>query len=108
MESKIKQNVMRRVHTIHTVRPYTSGIALAVVLLGISLYAIGRFVFVAQIFRNMPAVGDVSAVLRFFLSAFLHTELLVQVLTLVVCTAALWMLRDIIRLMAGNQRMQLS
>lgn len=100
MESKIKQNVMRRVRTIHAVRPLTGGTAVAVVLLGVSLYAIGRMVFVAQVFRNMPAVGDVSAVLRFFLSAFLHTDFVVQVLTLLVTAAALWMVRDIARVLS--------
>jgi len=97
MESRIKRNVMKRVHMIHAVRPLTSVTALSVALLGVSLYAIGRTVFVAQIFRNMPAVQDVPAVLRFFFSAFLHTEFLVQALTLVVLASALWMVRDALR-----------
>lgn len=95
MESKIKQNVMRRVHTIHAIRPYTSGAALAFVLLGVSLYAIGRFVFVAQVFRNMPAIEDVGAVMRFFVGAFAHTDFVVQALTLLTIASVLWMVRDI-------------
>jgi hypothetical protein len=95
MESQIKQNVMRRVRTIHRVRPFTSGTALAFALLGVSLYAIGRFVFVAQVFRNMPAIEDVGAVVRFFVGAFAHTDLVVQVLTLLTVTAAVRMVRDI-------------
>ena len=102
MESQIKQNVMRRVHTIRTLRPFTSGIALAFVLLGVSLFTIGRFVFVAQVFRNMPAIEDVGAVIRFFVGAFAHTDLIVQVLTLFTVASILWMLRDIGRYSFGR------
>lgn len=100
MESQIKQNVMRRVHTIHAARPFTGGTALAVALLVVSLYAIGRMVFVAQVFRNMPAIEDVSAVFQFFLSAFLHTDFIVQVLSVLVFMSALWMVRDAFRSLA--------
>lgn len=89
---------MRRVHTIHAVRPLMSGVALAVVVFGVSLYALGRFVFVAQVFRNMPAVQDVGALLRFFAEAFITTEVAVQLVTVAIMFSLLWMLRDIMRL----------
>ena len=102
MESQIKQNVMRRVRTIHVVRPFTSGTAVAFALLGVSLYAIGRFVFVAQVFRNMPAIEDVGAVTRFLVDAFARTDFVVQLLTLLTVVATLWMLRDIGRYSFGR------
>lgn len=90
---------MRRVRTIHAVRPFTGGTALAAVFLVLSLYAIGRAVFVAQVFRNMPAVEDVFAVSRFFLSAFLNTDFVVQALTIFVAASALWMVRDALKVL---------
>ena len=105
MESKIKKNVMRRVHTIRTVRPITSGVVLASVFFIVSLYAIGKVVFVAQVYRNMPAVQDIGAVLMFMVNAFLHTEFLVQALSLTVLLTAAWMLRDIGRVIAGEGRL---
>lgn len=104
MESRIKQNVMRRVHTIHAVRPFTSGTAVAFALLGVSLYAIGRVVFVAQVFRNMPSGGDVAAIFQFFLAAFMNTSFVVQVLSVLVVMSALWMVRDISRMTVLTRR----
>jgi len=102
MERSIKNNVMRRVRTIHAVRPFTSGTAVAAVFFVLSLYAIGRFVFVAQVFRNMPALEDVSGVLQFMATAFVNTDLIVQVLTILVALSALWVVRDIGKYSVGR------
>ncbi|HWH07194.1 MAG TPA: hypothetical protein VNU47_01560 [Candidatus Paceibacterota bacterium] len=96
---------MRRVHTIHAVRPFVSGAALAFVALGISLYTLGRLVFVAQVFRNMPALGDIGSLTRFFLDAFLTTEVVVQLITVAIVFSALWMVADLLKLMRLRARM---
>jgi len=103
MESTIKKNVMRRVRTMHTVRPLMSGSVLSLAVLGVSLYVIGKSVFVAQIFRNMPAIQDVPALARFFLEAFLHTEVLVQALTVAIVLSAVWMVIDATKLLGENR-----
>lgn len=100
MESKIKQNVMRRVHTVHTLRPLLSGGVLGTVVLAGSLFLIGRLVFVAQVFRNMPSLADATAVARFLLEAFVHTDFVVQALTLLVVLSLAWIARDIARVVA--------
>jgi len=97
MESNIKQNVMNRVRTIHTVRPFTSGTAVALFLIVLSLYAIGRFIFVAQVFRNMPSPADIGAFLNFFVVAFMHTDFIVQVLSVLVVASLIWVARDVVR-----------
>lgn len=101
--SNIRRIVMRRVHFIHAVRPFISNSAGAVALLGFSLYLLGREVFVAQIFRNMPT-GDFAALARFIESAFLSTTFVVQALTLIVGLAGLWLARECARLLAATPR----
>lgn len=97
MESQIKQNVMRRVRTVHTLRPFTSTTAIAGVAVLVSVYELGRLVFVAQVFRNMPAIQDVFALLQFFVSAYLNTDFAVQLFTLLTILGVAWMARDIAR-----------
>ena len=94
---------MRRVYFVHAVRPFVSNTAGAFVLLSLSLYLLGREVFVAQVFRNMPA-ADSAAILRFAEAAFLNTTFVVQVLTIVAAVAGLWLARECIRLVTPNQR----
>lgn len=96
-ESSIQRNVMRRVRTIHAVRPLTSTTALSTVFLLGALWGIGRQVWVAQVFQNMPSLADVGAVGRFAVAAFLHTEFIVQALTVLAVFAAVWLVRDGVR-----------
>jgi hypothetical protein len=94
--NNIRRNVMRRVRFAHAVRPFLSNAAGAVALFGVSLYFLGREVFVAQVFRNMPS--DFAAVLRFIEAAFLNTTFVVQVLTVLAALAGLWLVRECVRL----------
>ena len=94
--SNIHTNVMRRVRFVHAVRPFISNAAGAVALLGLSLYMLGREVFVAQVFRNMPS-ADPAAVLRFMEAAFLNTTFVVQAVTVLAAVAGLWLARECAR-----------
>ncbi|HYF28897.1 MAG TPA: hypothetical protein VEA36_00845 [Candidatus Paceibacterota bacterium] len=96
-ESAIHKNVMRRVRTIHAVRPLASTTALSAFLLLGGLWGIGTQVWVAQVYANMPSVADVGALARFAIAAFANTEFIVQALTLVVLAAAVWIVRDGVR-----------
>ncbi len=89
----IESVVMRRVRVIHYSRLLLSGSALALVIAALALYGIGREVWVAKVFENVP--GDFLGAIQFFLYAFGHTEFLVQALTLVTGAAVLWVLKDI-------------
>ncbi|HEV7121559.1 MAG TPA: hypothetical protein VGN56_01880 [Candidatus Paceibacterota bacterium] len=97
MASHIKQNVMRRVHTIHAVRPLFSGTAFAALLALGSLYLIGRKVWVARVFENMPNPVHVASVLRFFEAAFFNTNSIVQALCIVTAFSFVWLVRDAVR-----------
>lgn len=92
--STIRTTVMRRIHTIHALRMSASGVGASFLILAVSLYFIGREVWVAQVFQNMPQLGHVAAVARFFASAFASTDMIVQTLILLSGVALVWMLRE--------------
>jgi hypothetical protein len=92
----ISHIVMRRVRVIHAVRaffiPVSSGLAFM-----LALWGIGREVWVAKVFENMPAVADMPAVLSFFASAFLHTDFAVQILSILAAASVAWLAYGIAR-----------
>lgn len=95
IESNTHRIVMNRVRTIHRVRPLLSSTAGASVLFALSLYAIGREVWVARVLENMPNVVDVLAVARFFLAAFITTHATVQLSILLTVGAFVWLVREL-------------
>lgn len=97
--STIHMTVMRRVRTIHALRAASAPIGASFLVLAGSLYIIGREVWVARVFQNMPRIEDVAAVARFFTSAFLTTDVVVQALTLLTLIAALWLVREVGKLL---------
>ncbi len=88
--SSISDTVLRRVRRIHLVRqiaPLGSVFGIFIV----ALWGIGREVWVAKVLANMPPIGDISIFAQFVVQTFLHTELLVQVLIIVVVATTLWL-----------------
>lgn len=86
---------MRRVRTIHALRSAASGVGASIILILVSLYFIGREVWVARVWENMPSIANAQAFARFFTYAFTHTHFSVQLLVLTVIFATLWFLREI-------------
>lgn len=90
--TRLQKAVMRRVRVIRAVRPFISNLAGALYLLTLSLYLLGREVFVAQVWRNMEgALGDAGALARFLEGAFVSTSMNVQIITLLIGASAVWM-----------------
>lgn len=100
MPTNIHKTVMRRVRTIHALRSASTGAGASILLLILSLYLIGREVWVARVWHNMPSIADVGSFATFFTYAFTHTRLSVQVLTLLAIFALLWLARECIRLIS--------
>lgn len=88
----VLHTVMRRVRTIYVVRMVVPPV-IASVLFVVALWGIGREVWVAKVFQNMPSVWNVPEVLGFVSGAFLHTELLVQTLLIMALGALVWLAR---------------
>jgi hypothetical protein len=99
--NNLRRTVMRRVRIIRTVRPFMSSAALSAYLLVLSLHAIGREVFVAQVWRNIPSADPVT-LLRFAEAAFLNTTFLVQGLSILSAAAMTWLARECIRTLAAQ------
>ncbi|MDO8408258.1 MAG: hypothetical protein Q7S95_03425 [bacterium] len=99
--SNIERVVMRRVHTIHFIRPFFSVEALAFAVFAAALWGIGREVWVAHVFQNAPHSENVFATIRFYFSAFENTRLLVQVLALTTFAALIYLARETARNLAS-------
>jgi len=93
---------MRRVHTIHFLQSPVTTLALTATIFGLSTWGIGREVWVARVFQNMPSLGDWNAVLRFALSAFLDTRFIVQALSIIALGALVWLVANIARLLSES------
>jgi len=102
--SRIKTVVLRRARFIYTVRPFLSGTVLGLVVAGISLYALGREVWVARVLENIPVQAGALAVLRFFEVAFMNTTFAVQVLSVLLVFGVLWIARDAARTISMGVR----
>lgn len=94
MQSNIEKNVMRRVHVIHALRPIISLGVLSALLAVIALFGIGREVWVARVFENMPHTSDFAILSRFWLAAFENTRLTVQALTLLTVASIVYFARE--------------
>lgn len=95
--SRIKQVVLLRAHTIRLVRPLLSGAFLGGMVVVVSLYAIGREVWVARVLENMPSLANIAGFVRFFEVAFLNTSFVVQVLSVLLIAGMVWVVRDAVQ-----------
>lgn len=91
-ESRIEAAVMRRVRRARIVRPFVS-IAPALMLFAAAAYGLKREVWVARVIENMP--HDALAAIRFFVQAFITTELVVQTLFILLALALVWAVREL-------------
>jgi len=97
MTSKIEQQVMAGVGVIYTARQLVSATALKLYVCVLSLYGIGRLVWVSHVFENWANVG-LQGSLQFAASAVLNTHLPVQIALLVLAIAGVGLIRDLAHL----------
>lgn len=93
----IERVVMRRVRLIRILRLIISTAVLAVITSVAALWGIGREVWVARIFENAPL--NIQDLPNFYLAAFLHTHLIVQVLTLLTLASLVYLIVEVARLL---------
>ena len=101
MQTNIEKNVMRRVHTIHILRPVFSGFTVCTLVLVVCIFAISREVWVARVLENMPHTNNVTDFSRFWLVAFDNTRLTVQALSLLTIAALAYLARETSRLVSS-------
>jgi hypothetical protein len=101
MQTDIEKNVMRRVHLMRLLGLVISTAVLAFLTFVLALWGIGREVWVARVFENMPESGDFREISRFYFNAFGHTRLIVQALTIVSLAALIYLIRETYRTLVG-------
>lgn len=96
--STLEQIVMRRVYRMRYLRMVLNEFTAALLLLAAALWGLGREVWVAMVLHNAPA--DLLRAPAFFLSAFLDTRLVVQLLSMLVLAAVVLLAREAARLLS--------
>jgi hypothetical protein len=96
--SNIERIVMQRVHLIRALRFAISSSAFSTLVSAFALWGIGREVWVARVLQNAPR--NPLDLPQFYLSAFLHTHFIVQVLTLLIAVSVIYLAREIYRAVA--------
>ncbi len=102
--SNIENVVMRRVRRMYILRVFLTPTVLSILFLLLAVWGIGREVWVARVFQNMPSPVHVDAFARFAEIAFLNTRFAVQVLVLAVVTAGIWFAYNLVRLLQQTMR----
>jgi len=104
--SKIESRVMANVGAIYTARSLTGTTALKVYALILSIWAIGRFAWVARVFDNLAAVekSGIGSTLNFVVYALEHAHLGVQIALLVAAVAFIALVRDMLRSLPGTSQ----
>ena len=100
--SDIERIVMRRVRLIRILTLIISTVTLAILAGVAALWGIGREVWVAHVFQNMPDVGNFSEFLAFWWNAFVHTRPAVQVLIVLTGASLLFLMREIARFLTSS------
>jgi FtsH-binding integral membrane protein len=92
----IERIVMRRVHLIRILKLVISTVVFATLTFIAALWGIGKEVWVAHVFENGPQ--DFFGHLQYLGYAFLHTHIIVQILTLLTLASLIFLARETIRL----------
>ncbi len=97
--SSIERRVMAGVGTVYAMRQLTSVGALKIYALILSLWAVGRLVWVSKVFENFVQVekSGAGAITNYMVQAVEHTHLAVQLCLLVAVVAAASLALDTVR-----------
>jgi len=98
----LKQRVMARVYFIHAIKRVFNPAYLRVVSLGIIHGVLFSVISANNIIVNMPNALKVREVFRFIISAFAHTEFLVQVIIPAGLIVTFFIIRDILAKIYGR------
>jgi len=96
-QSDIERVVMRRVHLLRILGLIIStGVLVALTLIA-ALWGVGKEVWVARVFQNMPHSGNLFDLARFWLATFMNTRLVVQILTLLTLASLAYLILEVVR-----------
>lgn len=87
----IERVVMKRIKRVRLIKPFLSNAAIAIYILAIALVGLGRQVMLSRVLQNEP--HSFFKMPFFYLAAFDHADMVVQVLTLLALAAMLYLVR---------------
>jgi hypothetical protein len=93
--SNIERIVMQRVHLIRALRVAISSGTLSFLVSLLGVWGLGREVWVARVLQNAPK--NLLDIPNFYLSAFIHTHIIVQATIVVTVLALLYVAWEIAR-----------
>jgi len=97
---ELKVSVMKRVHRIYVLRKFFNPMMYRLYLAAVFVVGIVSFVSVSNIAANIPIYGSFADIYDFILSAFAHTELAVQIMTIGAFLTILWFIVDVANTLA--------
>jgi hypothetical protein len=100
--TNIKRTVMRRVYTLFVLRHLTSEKVLGAFLVAVSLFMLSRFVFVAEVVKNILALNGVESFFVYVVDAVVSTDVAVQVTLLLITFGSVLMVRDSLRILKSR------
>lgn len=104
--SEIERIVMQRVHLIRALRFAISNSVFSTLVSLLALWGLGREVWVAHVLQNAPT--DLLEIPRFYIAAFLHTHVIVQLLVLLIIASSLYLALEIARAIAVMRSQELA
>lgn len=104
--SNIERIVMQRVYLIRALRFAISGSVFSGFITLLALWGLGREVWIARVLQNAP--HDVLDLPRFYLAAFLHTHLIVQILVVLLVGSFVYLAREIATAVAVMRQQELA
>lgn len=97
-KTDIERVVMRRVRVIRILALIISTATLAILTTIAGLWGIGKEVWVAQVLQNDP--DDIFELPWFYLGAFWHTSIVVQILIVLTFISFIFLVREFVRFLA--------
>ncbi|MEK7125968.1 MAG: hypothetical protein AAB517_00670 [Patescibacteria group bacterium] len=95
IQTNIEKTVMRRINLIRMLGLVISTVTLAILTLILALWGIGKEVWVERVFQNAP--DDFMELPNFFIAAFGHTRLVVQILAILTFASFIYLARATLR-----------
>lgn len=95
MTNILQGKIIRRVKRVYYLKRVIAPIALKSICVIAALYALGEVVFVARVVENISSFSSTSNLLMFFTRAFIHTESIVQIISVSCVLFGGWLVWDI-------------
>lgn len=99
---------MRRVYAIWFVRQVLSPLSIKIAIALTLVWQLKEYVSVRQVIANAPSLADPLSSLSFLSTAFVSTQLVVQILVVGLILSLAWFFRDILKGYAAFDRLRLT